>query len=77
MPGNRNNLFSLGHWLAKGGDFSGQNLALISKAENTIANGTLTSNNLIKLQFRYTKDESANNVDNASIALSTSQQLKS
>src|SRR6266851_5224514 len=37
----------------------------------------LTSNNLIKLQFHYTKDESANNVDNASIALSTSQQLKS
>src|SRR5216683_3861888 len=47
VPGNRNNLFSLGHWLAKGGDFLGQDLALISKVGNTIANGMLTSNNLI------------------------------
>ena len=36
MPGNRNNLFSLRHWLANGGDFLGHDLTLISKGGNTI-----------------------------------------
>ncbi len=57
VPGNWNNLFSLGCWIAKGGDFLGHDLALISKAGNTIANRILTSNNLIKLHFCYTKDD--------------------
>ena len=35
VPGNRNNLFSLRWWLAKGGDFSRQNLTLISKMGKT------------------------------------------
>jgi hypothetical protein len=34
----------------------GQNLALISKTGKLITKGTLTSNNLIKLCFRYTKN---------------------
>jgi len=57
VPGNRNNLFSLGQWLVKGGDFLGQNLALISKTGKLITKGTLTSNNLIKLCFRYMKND--------------------
>ncbi len=54
---NWNNLFSLRCWIAKGGDFTGHDLALISKLGNIIANGILTLNNLIKLRFRYTKDD--------------------
>ncbi len=55
VPGNRNNLLSLGRWIAKGGDFHGCELALISKKGNVIANGKLTANNLIKFRFRYAK----------------------
>ncbi len=51
VPGNKNNLFSLGRWLAKGGDFSGQDLTLISKTGIHVTNGMLTTNNLIKLHF--------------------------
>jgi len=53
--GNRNNLLSLGHWIAKGGNFRGCKLALIFKKGNVIANGTLTANNLIKFCFHYAK----------------------
>ena len=60
VPGNQNNLFSLGRWLAKGGDFSGQDLALVSKLGKLIMKGTLTPNNLIKLRFRYTKSDTKN-----------------
>jgi hypothetical protein len=56
VPSNRNNLFSLRHWLAKGSDFCGHDLTLISKTGNPITKGILTSNNLIKLRFRYAKD---------------------
>lgn len=38
--GNQNNLFSLEHWIAKGGDFLGQKLTLISKQGDISANGT-------------------------------------
>src|SRR6266851_3239097 len=55
--GNRNNLFSLRHWIAKGGDFLGRKLALISKQGDCIVNGTLTTNNLIKFHFHYAKCE--------------------
>ena len=55
VPGNRNNLLSLGRWIAKGGDFRGRELALISKKGDVIAKGTLTSNNLIKIRFRHAK----------------------
>jgi len=55
VPRNRHNLLSLGCWIAKGGDFLGRRLALISKQGNVIANGTLTSNNLIKFRFYFTK----------------------
>jgi len=51
VPGNKNNLFSLSRWLAKGRDFSGQDLTLISKTGIHVTNGTLTTNNLIKLHF--------------------------
>jgi hypothetical protein len=44
VPRNRNNLFSLGHWIAKGGDFS--------KQGNIITTGMLTPNNLIQFRFR-------------------------
>jgi hypothetical protein len=57
IPGNKNNLFSLGRWIAKGGDFMGQKLILISKQGNIIANGKLMKNNLIKFRFRYAKRE--------------------
>jgi len=57
MPRNRNNLFSLRRWLAKGRDFSRQDLALISKTGKLITKGTLTSNNLIKLCFHYMKSD--------------------
>jgi hypothetical protein len=60
MPGNWNNLFSLGRWLAKGRDFSRQDLALISKMGKLITKGTLTPNNLIKLCFHYTKSNTKN-----------------
>jgi len=72
VSGNQNNLFSLRHWLTKGGDFSGQDLALISKVGNTIANRMLTFNNLIKLKFCYTKDNIVNNADDATTSLSVS-----
>ena len=52
VPTNRNNLFSLGRWIAKGGDFSGRKLALVSKQGNIITTGTLTPNNLIQFRFR-------------------------
>jgi hypothetical protein len=54
VPRNRNNLFSLGCWIAKGGDFSGRKLALVSKQGNIITTGTLTPNNLIQFRFRCT-----------------------
>ena len=60
VPGNQNNLFSLRRWLAKGRDFSGQDLALVSKTSKLITKGTLTPNNLIKLRFRYTKSDTKN-----------------
>jgi len=60
MPRNWNNLFSLRRWLAKGGDFSRQDLTLISKMGKLITKGTLTPNNLIKLRFRYTKSDTKN-----------------
>jgi len=60
VPGNWNNLFSLRRWLAKGGDFSGQDLALVSKMGKLITKGTLTPNNLIKLHFHYTKSDTKN-----------------
>jgi transposase InsO family protein len=58
VPGNKSNLLSLGRWIAKGGDFLGRKLALISKKGDVIANGTLTPNNLIKFHFRYAKHTS-------------------
>jgi hypothetical protein len=80
VPRNRNNLFSLGHWLANGGNFSGHDLALISKAGESITKGMLTANNLIKLRFRYAKSDDVDDAitgDNAAtISLSTTQQLK-
>jgi hypothetical protein len=57
IPGNKNNLFSLGRWIAKGGDFMGRKLILISKQGDIIVNGKLTKNNLIKFRFRYAKRE--------------------
>ncbi len=57
VPGNRNNLFSLRHWIAKGSDFLGRKLTLISKQGDCIVNGTLTTNNLIKFRFCYAKRE--------------------
>ena len=60
MPRNWNNLFSLRRWLAKGGDFSRQDLALVSKMGKLITKGTLTPNNLIKLRFHYTKSDTKN-----------------
>jgi len=51
MPRNYNNLFSLSYWIAKGGNFSGHKLALISKQRNIITIGMLTSNNLIQFHF--------------------------
>jgi len=80
VPGNQNNLFSLRHWLANGGNFSGRNLTLISKGGNAIAKGSLMSNNLIKLRFRYMKlsiDNVANDADHTLISSSMVQQLKS
>jgi hypothetical protein len=55
IPGNWNNLLSLRCWIAKGGDFRGRELALMLKKGNVIANGTLTTNNLIKFCFHYAK----------------------
>ena len=47
----------------KGGDFSGQNLTLISKTGKLITKETLMSNNFIKLHFCYTKNDTKS--DNA------------
>jgi hypothetical protein len=80
MPRNQNNLFSLRHWLANGGNFLGHNLTLISKGGNTITKGSMTLNNLIKLQFHYTKqgiDDIANDADHTLIPFSMAYQLKS
>jgi hypothetical protein len=55
--GNKNNLFSLGCWIAKGGDFMGQKLILISKQGDIIVNRKLTKNNLIMFHFCYAKCE--------------------
>jgi hypothetical protein len=80
MPGNQNNLFSLGRWLANGGNFLGHNLTLISKGGNTITKGSMTLNNLIKLRFHYTKqsiDDIANNANHTLIPFSMAYQLKS
>jgi len=77
VPRNRNNLFSLGRWLAKGGDFSGQDLTLVSKSGKLIMKGTLTPNNLIKLHFRYTKSNTKNATHKAETSnLVGQQQLK-
>jgi hypothetical protein len=57
VPGNRNNLFSLRHWIAKGGDFLGQKLTLIFKQGNIIAHRMLTKDNLIKFCFCSAKCE--------------------
>jgi len=75
-------LFSLSCWLTKGGDFLGHDSALISKAGNTIANGMLTSklNNLIKLNFHYTKEDTDANKSQTITSITTLpviQQLKS
>jgi len=53
--GNKNNLFSLGRWIAKGGDFMGRKLILISKQGDIIVNGKLMKNNLITFHFCYAK----------------------
>jgi hypothetical protein len=55
--GNKNNLFSLGRWIAKGSDFMGRKLILISKQGDIIANRKLMTNNLIKFRFCYAKHE--------------------
>jgi hypothetical protein len=77
VPGNWNNLFSLRRWLAKGGDFSRQDLTLVSKSGKLIMKGTLTPNNLIKLRFCYTKSDTKNATHKAKMSnLAGQQQLK-
>ncbi len=75
IPSNHNNLFSLGRWLTNGGDFSGYDLTLISKAGKSITKGTLTANNLIKLRSRYATDSKNNDAIHATSS-STTLQLK-
>jgi hypothetical protein len=53
--GNQNNLLSLRHWIAKGSNFCGCELTLITKMGIVIANGMLNSNNLIQYHFHYAK----------------------
>jgi hypothetical protein len=74
VPGNRNNLFSLGRWLAKGGDFSGQSLTLISNKGIPISKGTLTANNLIKLRLQFTKIDA--DLPHADTSYPASEKLK-
>ncbi len=79
VPSNCNNLFSLRCWLVNGGDFSGHNLALISKAGKSITKGTLTTNNLIKLCLCYATDSKNNDAiinDDAIYATSSSTTLQ-
>jgi len=64
-----------------GGDFSGHDLALISKVGKSVTKGTLTTNNLIKLCFCYAKDGDINDAIIGEDAVhttssSTTQQLK-
>ena len=77
VPGNCNNLFSLGRWFAKRGDFSGRDLTLITKGGNTIANGTLMSNNLIKFHFCYIKNNMSDNYSLYTTSLSSTNRLVS
>jgi len=73
--GDWNNLFSLGCWFAKEGDFLGCDLTLITKGGNVIINKTLTSNNLIKFHFCYTKDDISDNYSLSTTSLSSTKCL--
>jgi len=54
VPTNRHNLLSLGRWACTGGTFKGgTDMSLISPNNIMIAKGTLISNNLYKIAFRY------------------------
>ena len=53
IPGNKNNLISLGHWEAMGGKYTGHNgkLTLTTKSGSHIIQGPRISNNLYRLRF--------------------------
>jgi len=54
VPTNHYNLLSLGRWAHASGTFKGgTNMSLISPNNTTIAKGTLISNNLYKIAFKY------------------------
>src|SRR6266850_1967922 len=54
VPTNHHNLLSLGRWACASGTFKGgTNMSLISPNNTMIAKGTLISNNLYKIAFKY------------------------
>jgi len=57
IPGNRNNLISLGHWEATGGKYTGHNgkLMLTTKSGSHVVQGLRIMNNLYHLRFTLKK----------------------
>ena len=56
VPGNRNNLFSLGRWGNAGHKYiGGEDLTLITEQGIRVAEGILLENNLYKIKFQYVR----------------------